>query len=240
MFQHLLSQTLSGFIPNHCILCGEQIPSRAKPLCTPCRDALPWLNRKCRYCSLPLPDTGPGGDYCGRCLRSPPPFDGSHCLFYYRHPLDKLITRLKFNQQLALGRLLAQLLTEYLRVHLRPGQFPDLIIPMPLHQSRLRMRGFNQAYELARDCAKVFNIPIDHNACHRIKNTPPQLGLDAPTRRRNLRGAFRVNADLDGCTVAVVDDVMTTGSSMREISRELRNTGARQVYLWCIARTEIE
>lgn len=240
MFLHLLFDSLSGFIPNHCLLCDEQLPARVTPLCTSCRNALPWLDRKCRYCSLPLPGNEPGEDCCGRCLRSPPPFDGSHCLFYYRHPLDKLITRLKFNQQLALGRLLAQLLTEYLLVHLRPEQFPDLIIPMPLHQSRLRTRGFNQAYELARDCAKVFSIPIAHNACRRVKNTPPQLGLDAPTRRRNLRGAFRIDADLSGHTVAVVDDVMTTGSSMREISRELRNAGAGQVYLWCIARTEIE
>jgi len=238
MFNTPLRYRLISLLPKHCLLCGERLAAQRQiVICQFCYNALPWLGHSCQLCSLPLTTTTAHAERCGQCLQQPPPFDASYCLFTYRHPVDKLISRLKFAQHLPTGHLLAKLLSEHLRKHLPASQLPDLLMPMPLHHTRLRRRGFNQAYELARDCAAEFDIPIAHNGCRRIKNTPSQLTLDATARRRNLKDAFRVDMNLDGLAVAIIDDVITTGSSMAELSRTLRNAGAAHIYLWSVART---
>ncbi|MCF7982246.1 MAG: ComF family protein [Pseudomonadales bacterium] len=235
-----LASNFSYLFPNNCTLCGENIPGVDKSLCLPCQEQLPWLKNGCRYCSYPLSDSNLSGALCGQCQQTPPPFHSSHCLFRYDYPVDQLISRLKFNHQLMIGRLLGQLMAESLSVRRACEALPEAIIPMPLHRRRLRQRGFNQAYEIAFVCANRLNIPLLDNACRRIKDTPPQLALDAKARRRNLRQAFIIEKGIAHQSIAIVDDVMTTGSSMRELSRELIKAGAERIELWCIARTTIE
>jgi len=238
--KHSLPTNLFRLLPNHCSLCGEKIVNTNKSLCQACQEQLPWLGQGCLYCSIPISDVQTRAAICGHCQLSPPPFQHSYCLFRYGYPVDQLISQLKFNQQLAIGKLLGQLMAEFICAQNRLEALPEAIIPMPLHQRRLRQRGFNQAYEIAAICAKKLNIPLLHGACHRVKDTPPQLGLDAKTRRRNLRNAFRIDETFECRSVAIVDDVMTTGSSMREMSRELLQAGVEYIELWCIARTTIE
>jgi ComF family protein len=109
-------------------------------------------------------------------------------------------------------------------------------VPVPLHPSRYRTRGFNQALEIARPLADRLKLPLCPNLCRRVRPTPPQRLLDAQTRRQNLRGAFQTTADLSGCRIALVDDVLTTGATADALAAVLKQAGAKQVEVWVLAR----
>jgi len=114
---------------------------------------------------------------------------------------------------------------------------PDYLLPMPLHPNRLAQRGFNQAAEIARRLSPQVGIPWLADACQRVRDTPSQAGLDLKTRQRNLRGAFACDMDLSGKRVALIDDVMTSGSSLNELARVVRKAGAVEIQAWVLART---
>ncbi|WP_338055823.1 ComF family protein [Sulfurivermis fontis] len=152
----------------------------------------------------------------------------------YRPPLDWLIQGFKFNQRLPPGRLLGQLLAQHLA-----GQIitpPELIVPVPLHPARLRERGYNQALELARPLARRFGIPLAHGLVRRVRATATQSLLPAGERRRNVRGAFALRRPLAARHVAIVDDVIATGSTVAELARVLRRAGAERIEVWAVAR----
>jgi ComF family protein len=113
----------------------------------------------------------------------------------------------------------------------------DLVIPMPMHPQRLQERGFNQALEIARSLAKHLNLELNYQACQRIRLTPPQAGLPLKDRIKNVRGVFECKQPLQGLNIAIVDDVMTTGASLNELSKTLKKAGAARVECWIIART---
>lgn len=110
-------------------------------------------------------------------------------------------------------------------------------MPMPLHPGRLRERGFNQSLEIAKKISRWLDIPLSADACQRTRDTPSQAGLKWKERRRNVRGAFACDQDLSGKRIAVLDDVMTTGATLNEISRILKERGASEVSAWVVART---
>lgn len=170
---------------------------------------------------------------CGACLRYPPAFVRTHAALAYAFPLDSLIPRLKYHGQLAVAPALADCLARVVEHAPRP----DSLIPMPLHAQRLRERGFNHASEIARTVAKQLGLPLDTTSCRRIRDTPPQMGLKHDARRRNMRGAFACTGDVRGQRVALVDDVMTTGTSLDELAATLKRAGAREVSCWVAART---
>ena len=224
-------------MPGCCVLCGaaSDLP---QDLCGPCRADLPWNRSCCARCALPLPIAAPR---CGRCLASPPAFDGAHCAFRYAWPLDGLVTRFKFGADLAAGRMLAALLAEDLARRRSGATLPavDLVLPVPLHEERLRERGFNQALELAVPLARALGIPLAARAMQRLRPTPKQSGLTALRRRRNVRGAFHVLADVGGRHIALVDDVITTAATAQECTRALILAGAASVQAWAIARAPL-
>ncbi len=220
-----------------CPLCGEKISCPQMSFCVGCYRQLPWLINSCRFCANPLP--GDSQEVCGSCLINPPPYQ-SYCLFHYRHPVDKLVSLLKYHHQLFYGRILGYLLAEHLQNQGLFFRTPQVIIPVPLHPKRLKKRGYNQSHEIARYCAKRLNIPLLHDSCRRTINSPPQSDLDAKTRRRNLRGAFSAKIHPNIKSVAIVDDVMTTGTTATELSKTLLNEGVNDIQIWCIARTSIE
>lgn len=113
----------------------------------------------------------------------------------------------------------------------------DLIIPMPMHNARLKERGFNQALELARIISKNRQIKLDYTASKRIRLTPPQASLPLKERIKNIRGVFSCQQNLQGLNIAIVDDVMTTGASLNELAKTLKEAGAAHVECWVIART---
>lgn len=231
MVNSLANQCLSILLPARCLLCSAN-GVHDKDLCDACRSDLQHNLLACARCALPLEQNA---GLCGHCLKREPPFTSAFVPFCYSPPLDQLERRFKFAGDLAAGRLLAQLFIE--RYSQQHSAMPSLLIPVPLHMSRLRARGYNQALELARPIARQFGIPLNSQILQRIRATPAQTGLDARVRRRNLRDAFNVttHASLPS-HIALFDDVMTTGSTLRECALALQRAGAQCVSVWAIAR----
>ena len=210
------------------MLCGAQ--ANDGQLCVPCRDSRPFhAQPTCPTCALPTS----GGETCGNCLKKPPAFDRTLAAFSYAFPVDAVIHAYKYAGNLALLDFLAEPLA---RLALTQNK-PDLLVPMPLHPARLKVRGFNQAHEIARLLSAKLSIPLDGSLCRRVLDTRPQAGLKLKERAGNLRGAFSCVGDVSGKQVVLVDDVMTTGASLNELAKVVRANGATQVSAWVVART---
>lgn len=216
------------FPEKSCVLCGA---SSSRDLCAPCYNDLPQLpENRCPVCLWPMPAT----EICGACLKNPPAFTRTVAAVRYAFPVDALIRSLKYQSNLALAPILAQLLIAQIQTQQNK---PDLVIPMPLHPLRLRERGFNQAMEIGRFVAKRLDIRLLPDSCQRIKHTQPQTELPWKERQKNIRKAFDCTIDLQDKHIAVIDDVMTTGATLNELAGVLRKHGAAEVSGWVIART---
>lgn len=250
-------------LPGYCIVCRDS-SERGLDLCQPCESDLPRLGPHCRVCAAPLALTTSDSDHpghqphCGQCLKKPPHYDRVIAPFVYGPPLDRLLSRFKFNSDLVAGRVLGQLLTEALRSRMEGARMtngaglpfahratPDWIIPAPLHWQRNLFRGFNQARELAEPLSKALQIPVAHRLVKRSKATTPQHRLKRAQRRQNLRHAFTLASQqaagsIEGRSFAVVDDILTTGSTAEAIASVLKKHGAAEVSIWVVARTRLE
>lgn len=214
-------------LPYHCISCGAA--AEHMDLCHDCIRLLPWNHRCCERCAVPLPRDG----VCGDCLINPPSWERAVCPFEYGPPVDIALRQFKFRRQLAAGRVLTELMARHIAS--QPGARPDCLVPVPLHWRRRWLRRFDQAEEIANTLSARLSIPVLH-ACRRVHATATQTRLDARARRRNLLGAFRLVAPVEGLAVAIIDDVLTTGSTAAAVCRELRRGGSRQTAVWCVAR----
>lgn len=215
-------------LPGSCLLC-EQRSRRDRDLCDPCLHDLPFIKHACARCAIPVQR---GARTCGGCLRSPPPYDLARAAFRYDFPLDRLILRFKFFNDQAAGALLGELFAQ--RMQARPGA---VLLPVPLHVTRLRERGFNQAELLARMLAGAHHLPLRTDVLRRVRATEVQSGMNAAARRRNVKNAFAVVATPPAHAV-IVDDVVTTGSTVREIAMALRRAGTDLVEVWSLARAD--
>jgi ComF family protein len=182
----------------------------------------------------------PSGDRLDRAVASrwPSLLDGVVTAGVYSGSLEKAVLRLKRTPDRRLSRFLARLLVESLEEQLGPGAHAwTALAPVPLHSSRLRERGFNQAALLAHEMATVLRVPVWARACERVRLTPLQSALSRPERLRSVRGAFRPILNeafpLPGSRLLIIDDVVTTGATAAEVARALRAGGAREV--WCAA-----
>jgi len=204
-----------------CFLCRG---AASAVLCAHCEAELPRLRPpRCPRCAL----ASPRGETCGRCLADAPHFDATVAALEYAFPADALVHALKFRGELALAPLLAGLLSE------RIDGKVDFVVPVPLSRERLKERGYNQALEIARHLGTRVEIDL----CRRARDTAAQMGLPFEDRRRNVRGAFSCSTNVDGLSIAVVDDVMTTGATLDEMARTLKGAGATRVVNWVLART---
>ncbi len=226
---HYFERVLDWIYPRACLSCDRPVPE-GRDWCCACRNALTPLPRACLRCSRPLAR----GAVCGGCQRSPPAFAAVSAPYRYAHPLDRLVRQLKYARRLDLARPLAALMVEHLQRAAVPR--PDVLVPVPLHPSRLHARGFNQALELCRPLSRRLTIPCRRAAVVRLRATPAQAGLSLAQRRSNVRGAFAVAEPLVGVRVALVDDVLTSGCTADEISRTLLAAGAARVDVWALAR----
>ena len=212
------------FFGGTCFVCRG---SSGELLCAACAAELPRLaGELCPRCALPSPRAA----QCGRCLTEPPEYDATIAALAYDFPADALVQALKFRGELALAPFLGKLLR---RAILEPPHV-DWVIPVPLSSARLRERGYNQAVEIARH---VRPEKLELSLCVRERDAVPQMQLPWAERQRNVRGAFRCTRLLADATVAVVDDVMTTGATLDEMARTLKRAGAARVVNWVVART---
>ena len=170
---------------------------------------------------------------CGACLRRPSAFDEVHAAFEYGFPVDRLMQRFKFDGDLAIGAWLAHRLAD--RIAARP--FPDLLVVPPLSSTSLARRGFNQAVEIARILSSRLGPRLVREGLVKTRDTGAQHALDARARRANLRGAFSCRMRLAGESVAIVDDVVTTGATADVLAAVLKRAGAGRVSVWAVART---
>lgn len=219
-------------MPQDCQLCGT---AASATICTACVRDLPFrLRQGCTCCGQMGDEQSLEGETCGDCLAVPPKFDVTQSAFLYAFPLDKLMQSFKFNANLALLDLFVDHFVSTLKNNV--ATMPDVIIPMPLAKKRLATRGFNQSALLAREIGKRLNVKVESHGLLRVRETPPQAGLNRSARLKNMKGAFDCAQNLSGLRIALVDDVMTTGATMSDAARALKKQGAAIVDAWVIAR----
>ena len=230
-----------SLLPSQCLLCACTL--NGELLCTGCQFELPHVDDQmvCRQCGI---RTHSVSEFCGHCLHHPPAYSRSIIPFAYAYPLDNLIHKFKYRRHLASGKLLSQLLADYLRHHAvqqEDWQLPDLLVPAPMHWLRRWQRGFNQAEIVGQYVAQALEVPFETRMIQRVHKTPAQKELTRSERQRNLRKAFKISENkrgaIAGKRIAIIDDVVTTTATVRELSKLLMNAGAKDVQVWALART---
>ena len=228
--------------PSLCAVCHGWGTQR---VCADCVQRFAAVVPRCTGCALEVPA---GVARCGACLSDPLPFERSVAAVDYAYPWDSLITHFKVHAALDLAPALAHgladavLRSDAMRyIDTASALQRPLLLPVPLSAARLRERGYNQAWELARRMARRLRCPADARLLLRVRDTPHQLAFPPAERAGNVRAAFAVeprrSAELRGRSVALIDDVMTTGATAAEIARVLLQAGAAQVQVWAVART---
>lgn len=234
MLRPLLTAFAELLFPAHCLGCGEQLDSSCPPLiCATCRDGISIIGQPCCPCC-----GAPGTNHrCRNCQHHSFAFDHARSLFVYQEPIRSLIHQLKFDGSLAGLSSFAALAKEANAATL--FHEPDLILPVPLHLSRLRWRGFNQSLLLAKTCFPEWKKKIQPDLLRRHRATTPQTQLDGADRRSNLEGAFSLQKPqaVRDQSVLLVDDVFTTGSTLHECATVLREAGAAEIAAFTVART---
>ena len=196
---------------------------------------------RCWTCAAHLPPalTGRREPKCGACLRTPPPLDRTIAALDYSFPWDGLLQRYKFHQAIELRASLVERLDQ--AIGLAEAEAPDWLLAVPLNAQRQRERGYNQSHELARALARRRKLRYNGDLLLRVRDTTHQTQLSAKERATNVRGAFAVEPGLrkalQGSHVVLVDDVMTSGATLYELARVLRQAGAANVQAWVVART---
>lgn len=223
-------------IHSRCWLCRQPLRLMQQGICSYCLRTLPAKPCCCPVCGLP---SGDPHQPCGRCLQKAPPWQALVFVSDYRPPISTLVKNLKFQQTPALAPTLARLiLLHWLQAHREQHlNRPEVILAVPLQDKRCWRRGYNQSELLALPLARWLGCEYRPGALRRIRATAPQQQLIARLRRRNLRGAFRCDESLAGKHVALLDDVVTTGSTMAEIATLLQKQGVASLQIWCVCRT---
>jgi len=222
-----------GLWPGNCLLCAARAPV-GKDICPACERALPRTEWACPRCAARGAAMEVEGMPCGACQAHPPAYVSARAAFRYAAPVDKLIQHLKYHDRLELSRLLGGYLAKHLQALNDP--LPDVVVPVPLHSSRLRERGYNQSLEIARFVARSLELPINWKDAQRIRPTMPQTELPREQRLKNVRGAFMTGDAFAGRRVAIVDDVMTSGYTANALAESLLRSGAVEVRVWVVAR----
>lgn len=235
MLTQLIHTLINSVLPHHCLLCNT-ISQLDKDICQHCWLSLPWLLSSCAQCGRALDIAHTQPLTCGECLKKPPSYDTTIAPLIYQDAIIGLVTKLKFYHNLPAARLFAELIANRALAHYLPKELPTLLIPIPLHSKRLRRRGYNQATLIAKHLGKLTKIPVNQYLCTRIRHTPPQSKKSAISRRSNLLGAFKMNKSCADQHVAIIDDVMTTGSTVGTLSQLLKQQGVERVSVWCVAR----
>jgi len=224
----LSRSALELLAPGVCYFCEATEPHG---VCALCSDQLPWNCNRCPLCALPQTHKG----QCRRCLRRPPRFASALAPFRLESPIHESIHTLKYQADFRAGRLLGTLAARFLQEQPETREV-DLLLPVPLHWTRLAQRGYNQSGLLAQHIGRALQLPVAHDAVRRLRATTDQIGQSAAARRRNLRGAFAASRQVRNRRVALIDDVMTTGATLDALAAACLSAGATMVVAWPLAR----
>lgn len=224
--------------PEGCSHCGRALGPGTRYFCPACMEkAEPVTDRSCTVCGMPFRDGSGGGRQCSDCMRDRPPFEHARAPYVYGGAVREAVHRLKYHNVRAMSGVLSDMFAPRLA-----GWFPGVTVcaAVPLHGNRLRVRGFNQSLLLARDAADALCVRLSIDGLVRVRDTRPQVELSGPERAANVKGAFHVARpeEFTGGTVLLVDDVYTTGATMRECAIVLKKAGASAVYVLTAARAE--
>ena len=225
-FQRLASQLLN---PAICLGCAYAL----KPgqfFCANCITELKRLNNPCNLCGL---ENATSGNSCAACLYDPPRWQKMTAPLIYQGLTRNLLIQLKFAESLYLASSLVSATIDHFR---DSKPLPEVLLPVPLHRKRLLDRGYNQAFEIAQALSHLLDIPVNTRALSRIRDTDSQSGLSAYQREKNILKAFAYDTSTPYSHVAVVDDIVTTGSTANEITKTLHRAGVRCVEIWGLAR----
>ena len=223
----------SGFInillPGVCGLCGAPV-GKVPGFCCACLRSMPLNNSSCEICAAHVASSS---SICFSCSSGTQAISHTIAMFRYRFPVDAVVLRLKSRGGIGLIPPLAELLGNLAANKLNP---PDAVVPVPLHKNRLRSRGFNQSYEIAKVVCNLWDVPLDTTLCFRNKKTLPQQGLGSHARQRNMQGAFTVRKNNGYRHLLLVDDVITTGNTINSLANAVLQSGVARVEAICLAR----
>jgi len=226
-----LEKRFSRIILSRCALC-HALQAETQSLCRSCLKDLPCIESSCHICGMPLSSS----DTCGSCIILPTVLDKTICAYRYAYPLDLLIKRYKYKQKMDLILPLVSVLSE--KILANSEALPEVIVPVPLHFNRLFKRGFNQSLEISKILSRIINVPVDNNLIARVRDTTPQFKLTSKQRKSNLKGAFKITTGRTYQSLAIVDDIITSGATGDEIAQLFHRSGIKQIQLWALARAD--
>ncbi|WP_336245245.1 ComF family protein [Enterovibrio paralichthyis] len=222
----LMFSAILRALPLRCQLCHHRLDQHQYPWCKSCHANLPRPPR-CLHCGLPTPYEM---ESCGRCLTSPPLWNRLSCVSSYTFPYDKLLHRFKYQGHYWLAPSLAKLLATEI------DQPAPVLLPVPMHWQRHWRRGFNHSNVLARHLARQLQVQYEPNVLKRDRATRQQQGLNRQSRLSNLNNAFSIKGVMPE-HVALVDDIVTTGTTLNQLCRLLRGHGVKHIDVYCVCRT---
>ena len=232
----ILEGIFNFFLPQHCLICGSYLSrSRGFPLCSACFSQIEYLRSPlCVKCGRPLP--GSSALLCHHCRAFSFHFDSARAVALYTSPFRECIHAFKYQGFTSFRSLFGELLCEYLEKNPFLREV-DFLLPVPLHPARFIERGFNQSLILAEEIKKCFSLPLVSKEVRRVKPTLPQVGLRFRERRKNMRGAFEIKENnlFQTKRVLIVDDVLTSRSTVDSLSQTLKKGGAKEVLVLALA-----
>lgn len=235
----LFSSTLDYLFPPDCLICGSRERYQGRPfICKGCFDSISFITHPfCPCCGKPFLTENDRDHLCGDCLTNKAFFNIVRAIGKYEETLQKVIHQFKYQQKFAMGNIFKLLIDVYQNNDLNFYSY-DLFIPIPLHRSRLRQRGFNQTVIWGEVLKKKYQVPLKRMDLERIICTLPQVTLQGKERKNNVRNAFRVKNSklIKNKAILLLDDVYTTGATMNECARVLKEAGASRVDGFVIAR----
>ncbi len=241
--ERFLSQLKKPTFPGQCQMCHGALNQQRQWVCEQCEEHLPYLTSACMTCAEPLPTSGKQAQ-CGACLKHPPAIDRVYACFNYQYPINQWLPQFKFSRRFALADWFGEQFIRKLNHNVETGltsysyNGPLQLIPVPLHNQRMRERGYNQALLFACYLSKQLNLPINLNCVVRNKRTMAQSGLSLKERQRNIKQAFTLT-DEPPRQAILVDDVITTGSTLNELAAKLKSAGTEYVEAWVIAHAPL-
>lgn len=225
--KNIKEKCLDILYPPRCPVCNGIIDNTQSKVCPECAEVFHVIkDHYCMKCGKPVGETE---EYCGECRSRDRSFRQGRSVFLYNTQMKQSLLRYKYYGSREYGKYYAECICRYLGRDIQNWN-PDVIVPVPIHRRKQRMRGFNQAADLAEYTGEILHIPVAEDIIRKIKETRSQKKLDAKERKKNLKNAFRAVAEVRGLRILVMDDVYTTGSTVEAMTECLLEAGAESVY----------